>query len=186
MNLNNEQSPKSLCVFCGAQNAVPEKHLDMGEVFGKAMVEKSYTLVYGAGDCGVMGKVANSVLGNGGSVVGVFPVGLREIESEHQSLSEIILVNTMHERKQVMFDRSDAIIVLPGGFGTMDEFFEVLTWKQIRFHNKPIVVFNHEGYWDPLLKLMDNIVDTGFAAKVSATLYKVVDNIEDVFTAIHD
>ena len=104
------------------------------------------------------------------------PGSLRNIENEHQSLTEIIIVNTMHERKMGMFERSDAFIVFPGGFGTMDEMFEILTWKQLQLHDKPVVIFNYEHYWDPLIALMKNIIETGFAqARKSATYYHVVD-----------
>src|SRR5476651_2736018 len=101
---------KAVCVFCGASNNIPKKFLDIGAEFGKILAKKDITLVYGGGDCGVMGAVANSTMNAGGHVTGVFPVSLRNIENEHQSLSEIIIVNTMHERKQNMFERSDAFI----------------------------------------------------------------------------
>lgn len=175
---------KAVCVFCGAQNAVPKAHLEEGATFGRLLAEKDISLVYGGGDCGVMGAVANSVLKNKGKVIGVFPVSLRHIESEHQNLTEIIMVQGMHERKQTMFDHSDAIVVLPGGFGTMDEMFEILTWKQLRFHDKPVVIFNHLGYWDPLVSLMDNIINTGFARGETRGLYKVAETLDEVFEAL--
>ena len=175
---------KSVCVFCGAQDKVPQAHLDAGTAFGKLLAERDITLVYGGGDCGIMGRVANASLKNKGKVIGVFPMSLKNLESEHQGLTEIIMVGTMHERKQIMFERSQAVVVLPGGFGTMDEMFEILTWKQLRLHNKPIVIFNHQGYWDPLVKLMDNIIGSGFATKETATYYKVVDTLEGIFDAM--
>jgi len=172
--------PKSVCVFCGASNNIPKKFLDIGATFGQLLASRGITLVYGGGDCGVMGAIANASLKTGGHVTGVFPVSLRNIENEHQSLSEIIIVNTMHERKQCMFDRTDAFVVFPGGFGTMDEMFEILTWKQLLLHNKPVVIFNYQGYWDPLIALMKNIIETGFAKPETATYYHVVTEVEEI------
>lgn len=175
---------KALCVFCGASNAAPREHLEAGAVFGSMLAQRGVRLVYGGGDCGVMGTVANAVLKGGGKVTGVFPMSLKNIESEHASLSEIIMVESMHERKRVMFERSEAIVVLPGGFGTMDEMFEIITWKQLRFHEKPIVIFNHKGYWDTLVALMDNIINTGFAREETRGYYTIVNSLEDIFKAV--
>jgi uncharacterized protein (TIGR00730 family) len=176
--------PKSVCVFCGAQNSVPDKHLKMGEEFGRMLAEKGIAMVYGGGDCGIMGRVANASMKHKGKVLGVFPMALKSIENEHPGLTETIIVEGMHERKKIMFDRSEALVVLPGGFGTMDEMFEVITWKQIGLHSKPIVIFNHDGYWDPLAGLMDNIINTGFALKETRHYFKIVTSLEDLFRAI--
>ncbi len=175
---------EAVCVFCGASNNAPKEHLEVGTQFGTALAKKGVRLVYGGGDCGVMGTVANSVLRNNGRVTGVFPRSLKNIESEHASLTEIIMVESMHERKRIMFERSDAIVVLPGGFGTMDEMFEIITWKQLEFHNKPVVIFNHMGYWDPLVALMENIISKGFAKQETRDLYKVVDSVEGIMGEI--
>lgn len=175
---------KSVCVFCGASNNIPKKFLDIGAAFGQMLAKRDITLVYGGGDCGVMGAIANASLKAQGHVTGVFPVSLRNIENEHQSLSEIIIVNTMHERKQCMFDRTDAFVVFPGGFGTMDEMFEILTWKQLLLHNKPLVIFNYEHYWDPLIALMKNIIETGFAKAETATYYHVVTELEQILDVL--
>jgi uncharacterized protein (TIGR00730 family) len=175
---------KSLCVFCGASNAVDKKYLEIGAQFGQMLAQREVTLVYGGGDCGVMGAVANATMKSGGHVTGVFPVSLHNIENEHQSLSEIIIVNTMHERKQNMFERSDAFIVFPGGFGTMDEMFEILTWKQLLLHDKQVVIFNYQGYWDPLIALMKNIIEQKFAKAEVATYYHVVDELEGIFDVL--
>jgi uncharacterized protein (TIGR00730 family) len=176
--------PKSVCVFCGAQNSIPKVHIDAGKIIGKKLAEKKITMVYGGGDCGLMGTVANESMKNGGHVVGVFPMALKNIENEHDDLSEIIIVEGMHERKKIMFDRSEALLVLPGGFGTLDEMFEVITWKQIGLHKKPIVIFNHEGYWDHLAILMENIIIKGFARPETRTFYQVVTTIDDAFAAM--
>ena len=175
---------KSVCVFCGASNSVDKKFLDAGTEFGKLLAARDITLVYGGGDCGVMGAVANSTMKNGGYAIGVFPRSLRNIENEHKSLTEITIVDTMHERKQNMFERSDAFIVFPGGFGTMDEMFEIITWKQLMLHNKPIVIFNYQGYWDPLIALMKNIIENRFAKAEVTTYYHVVDKLEDIIDVL--
>lgn len=179
-----KSSQKSLCVFCGASNAVDKKYLNAGAEFGKMLAARSTTLVYGGGDCGVMGAVANSTMREGGHVTGVFPRSLRNIENEHQSLTEIIIVDTMHERKMNMFELSDAFIVFPGGFGTMDEMFEILTWKQLLLHNKPVVIFNYQGYWDPLIALMKNIIEQQFAKAEVATYYHVVTELDEIFDVL--
>ncbi len=176
---------KAVCVFCGARNEVPQTHLDVGKAFGTLLAARGIRLVYGGGDCGVMGAVANSVLKNKGLVTGVFPRSLKNLESEHASLSEIIMVESMHERKRIMFERSDAIVVLPGGFGTMDEMFEIITWKQLKFHEKPIVILNHEGYWNPLVELMESIINAGFARSETRSLYTVVDSIDAVIKQVN-
>lgn len=175
---------KSVCVFCGASNDVAKKFLDIGADFGKLLAARDITLVYGGGDCGIMGAVANSTMKHDGHVTGVFPVSLRNIENEHQSLTEIIIVNTMHERKQLMFERSDAFIVFPGGFGTMDEMFEILTWKQLLLHEKEIVIFNYQGYWDPLIALMHSIIENGFAKPETATYFHVVTELEQIIDVL--
>ncbi len=175
---------KSVCVFCGASNNVPQTFLDIGAEFGKMLAQREIRLVYGGGDCGVMGAVANATMKAGGAVTGVFPVSLRNIENEHQSLTEIIIVNTMHERKMGMFERTEAFVVFPGGFGTMDEMFEILTWKQLKLHDKPVIIFNYKGYWDPLIALMKNIIEVGFAKAEVTTFYHVVTELEEIMDII--
>ncbi len=176
--------PRSLCVFCGAQNAVPKHFIAMASYFGEEVARRGMKLVYGGGDCGLMGAAANAAMAGGGHVTGVFPISLRSLENEHKTLSEIVIVGSMHERKKLMFDLSDAFVVLPGGFGTMDETFEILTWKQLQLHHKPILIVNYEHYWSPLVTLMENIMLTGFAKRENAALYTVVDSVDSLFTAL--
>ncbi len=174
---------EAICVFCGAQDAVPDHHLELGTQLGREIARAEKTLVYGGGDCGVMGAVANATMEEDGFVTGVFPRSLRNIENEHTSLSEIIIVDTMHERKQIMYQRSDVFVILPGGFGTMDEMFEILTWKQLRLHDKPVIIFNHDGYWDHLIALMDNIITNGFARPQTRELYEVITDYDMLLQA---
>jgi uncharacterized protein (TIGR00730 family) len=178
------RKPETLCVFCGASNAAPKPHLDAGAEFGRQLAVRDIHLIYGGGDCGIMGAIANGVMNHKGKVTGIFPVNLRNLEVEHTGLTETIIVDSMHERKQMMYERAEAFVVFPGGFGTMDEMFEVITWKQLFIHQKPIVIFNHLGYWDPLVALMDNIISNRFAQKEVAGYYKVVTEMDAIFDAI--
>ena len=179
------KTKKSICVFCGASNNVDKKYLEIGAKFGQILAKNDITLVYGGGDCGIMGAIANGTMKAGGHVTGVFPISLRNIENEHKSLSEIVIVDTMHERKQHMFDLSDAFVVFPGGFGTMDEFFEILTWKQLKLHHKPIVIFNYEHYWDPLIALTSNIINQGFAKPETAGYFVIEDKVEAILEVLN-
>lgn len=178
------QNSKSLCVFCGASNNVDSKFLEMGSAFGALLAQRGINLVYGGGDCGMMGAVATAVMAHGGHATGVFPKSLRGLEKEQQGLNEIIYVDTMHQRKFTMFDRSDAFAILPGGFGTMDEMFEILTWRQVHIHEKPTVIFNFDGYWSPLIALFENILEHGFAAPVTRESFTVVDEMEGILKTL--
>lgn len=175
---------RAVCVYCGAQNRVPDHYLEAGRAFGKLLVDNDITLVYGGGNSGMMGAVANSVLTNGGRVIGVFPEELRGLEAEHSALTEIYVVSGMHERKKMMFDFSDGFLALPGGFGTLDELFEMITWRQLGFHDRPIIIYNHKGYWDHWVKLTENIMKEGFAPAHTSTCYNVVNELEGILPAI--
>lgn len=174
---------RSLCVFCGAQNAVDKAHLEMGAKTGKAIADAGLRLVFGGGDCGMMGAVANAVMENGGEAIGVFPHHLRTHEAEHTGLTETIIVGSMHERKKLMFDLSDMFAILPGGFGTMDEMFEILTWRQISLHEKPVFIFNHLNYWDPLLVMMEHIIEQRFAKPINREFYDTFQTLESMMDA---
>ena len=117
----------------------------------------------------------------GGEAIGVFPRSLGRIEVEHRGLTKMHMVDSMHERKQIMYDNAETFVILPGGFGTLDEMFEVLTWRQIKIHQKSIIIFNHEGYWDHLITLMDNIIETGFAKPLNREFYTVVNTREELY-----
>ncbi len=175
---------QSVCVFCGAQNAVPKIHLDMAHELGVDLAKNNKQLVYGGGDCGLMGAVANGALEGGGKVIGVFPRSLGRIEVEHKGLSEMHFVDTMHERKQIMYDNADTFVVLPGGFGTLDEMFEVITWRQIGIHEKFVIIYNHEGYWDHLIGLMEHMIDQKFAKPVTRDFYTVVNTKDELYALL--
>lgn len=172
---------RSICVFCGAQNAVPKEHLDMAAELGRDMGRAGKQLVYGGGDCGLMGAVANGCLEAGGSAIGVFPRSLGRIEVEHKGLTKMFMVDSMHERKQLMYDHADTFVILPGGCGTLDEMFEVITWRQIKIHEKHVIIYNHQGYWDHLIQMLDHMVALGFARPETRQFYTVVNTKEELY-----
>lgn len=153
----------SLCVFCGARLGLNPGHATAARDLGQAIARQGWRLVYGAGDVGLMGEVARAAQASGATTLGVIPTHLLQMEVGKRDLSTLIITENMHERKKVMFMNSDAIAVLPGGAGSLDEFFEVLTWAQIGLHHKPILLLNIEGYWQPLIGLLDHVVSQGFA-----------------------
>lgn len=154
---------KSICVYCGSRDGDDPAFAAAAETLGTGIATRGWRLVYGAGDIGLMGRVARSVQDAGGQTFGVIPTHLMSLEVGKRDLTSFVVTETMHERKKVMFMNADAVVVLPGGAGTLDEFFEVLTWRQLGLHEKPIVLLNVAGYWDPLLKILDDIVARGFA-----------------------
>ncbi len=141
-------------------------------------------MVFGGGRVGLMGIAADAAHAAGGEVIGVIPRHLKDIEAAHHGVSELIVVEGMHARKQKMFELSDAFAVLPGGLGTLDEAIEVITWKQLGLHHKPIVLLDCHGYWEPFAKLVENAVAERFAAPEARDLFTVVHNVEDIFAAI--
>ena len=161
---------KSICVFCGANfNADPLLKKAIEEL-AEIMVNQNITLVYGGGKVGVMGMMADAILSKGGKVEGVIPKFLMTEEIAHPALTKLHVVETMHARKQLMSDLSDGFITLPGGLGTMEEFFEVLTWLQLGLHNKPVAILNVNGYYDLLLKQVDVMVEQKFLKQVNREL----------------
>ena len=161
---------KSVSVFCGANfNGDPAILKAVNDLAG-VFVEKEITLVFGGGRVGVMGLIADAVLDRGGKAVGVIPQFLIDKEVGHTGLTELIITSNMHERKQKMADLSDGVITLPGGFGTLEEFFEVLTWLQLGLHNNPVGLLNIDGFYDPLLAQMDIMVDKKFLKPLNRDL----------------
>ncbi len=172
---------KSLCVYCGSQVGDDAAFAETAKAFGASLARRDITLVYGAGGIGIMNVIANAVLAEGGRVIGVIPEHLARIEVQHAGLTDTIVVDSMHARKQVMFERADGFVILPGGFGTLDELFEILTWRQIGLHDKPIVLLDDRGYWRPLRALLDHVVAHGFAGASAPTLYAVAETIDAVY-----
>lgn len=161
---------KRICVFCGSANGTRASYVESAQAIGVVMAQRGIGLVYGGGHVGLMGVVADAVMNFGGEAIGVIPTALYQKEVGHNGLTELRIVTNMHERKAMMAELSDAFLALPGGFGTLEEFAEVLTWAQLGLHAKPFGLLNVEGYYDPLLTLFDHMVTEGFARKAHRAL----------------
>lgn len=174
------QVVQTVCVYCGASAGREAAFTDYARAFGTACAARGLGIVFGGGGIGLMGSVADAALAGGGRVVGVIP---RSMESEVPAtgLTELIVVDDMHARKRKMFELADAFVSLPGGLGTLDETVEMVTWRQLGLHDKPIVLANCGGYWEPLVTLFDQVVATGFAHGDAADLYAVAASVDDVF-----
>ena len=168
---------RSVCVFCGSRPGLNPAHAATARAFGAALAAEGWRLVYGAGDVGLMGEVARAAQSAGAATMGVIPTHLMTRERGKRDLSQLVVTEDMHERKKVMFMNSDAIVVLPGGAGSLDEFFEVLTWRQIGLHRKPIFLLDTDGYWQPLAALIRHIIDEGFAEETMQDYYITVPDL---------
>jgi uncharacterized protein (TIGR00730 family) len=175
---------KALCVYCGSSGDVDPAHLKAACKTGRLAAERGIAIVFGGGHVGMMGALADGALEAGGQVIGIIPEILRKREVAHAGASDMIVVDSMHTRKRQMFERSDAFCTLPGGMGTLDETFEIITWKQIGLHDKPIVLANLGGYWDPLLAMLAHQREAGYIRPQHAGLYRVVERVESIFDAI--
>ncbi|MCY3877689.1 MAG: TIGR00730 family Rossman fold protein [Rhodobacteraceae bacterium] len=180
-----EQIP-SVCLFCGSRNGSKPEFRNAAMRFGSLVAAEDWRLVYGAGDVGLMGAAAQAAISAGGTVYGVMPRHLFEMEVARNDLDTLIITDTMHERKMNMFENSDAIVALPGGLGTLDEFFEVLTWRQLGLHSKPLLLLNIDHYWDGLFRLMNDIIESGFADEDIREVYRVVTSPEAVIRELRN
>lgn len=174
----------SLCVYCGSRTGDDAAHAEAAHKLGATIAGAGIRMVFGGGAIGLMGVAARAALAAGGEVIGVIPRHLDEVEVGMADASELIVVDNMHERKRRMFDLSDAFVILPGGVGTLDEAFEIITWRQLGLHDKPIVLLDHRSYWRPFLALIDNTVDAGFVSASIKSLYTVVTEVDQVLPAI--
>lgn len=175
---------RSLCVLCGSREGIDPVYRAAALRLGQLIGEHGVRLVYGGGSIGLMGVIADAVIAAGGDVVGVIPDFLIRYEVGHQRLTDLVVTDSMHDRKRRMFEMADAFVILPGGLGTLDETFEIITWKQLRLHDSPIVVLDVNGYWSPLLNLIEAIIATGFAHPEVAELITVVETPEQVLRAL--
>lgn len=170
----------SLCVYCGSRFGQNGRFKKIAKDFGHILASEKIRLVYGGGNVGLMGTIANSVMTNGGDVTGIIPRHLDEEEVGLKDATDFFVVDNMHERKRMMFDHSDVFVALPGSIGTLDETIEVITWKQLQLHAKPIIIVNVDHYWDPLLTLIDNFISQEFTSPATRDLFHVVERVEDV------
>lgn len=171
---------KRICVFCGSSPGKRKDYTKAAEQLGNTLLQKGIGLVYGGGDVGLMGKLAHIVFEGGGEVIGVIPKALAEKEVAYTKLSDLRIVDSMHERKALMAELSDAFVALPGGLGTVEEFFEILTWTQLGIHNKPCGILNICGYYDNILKFLDLAVDENFINRKHKSMLMIDKNPESL------
>lgn len=177
---------KKICVFCGSSDGKSSKYLDLGKAVGELIAKNNCGLVYGGGKVGIMGAVANSVLENGGEVIGVIPKSLVSKEVAHFEVTKLHVVESMHERKKMMYDFSEAFLVLPGGMGTLDEMFEILTWAQLKLHSKPVYILNEFGFYDSLIQFLQTACEQGFIREEHLKLFQVINKIDAITNLLHN
>ncbi|MEM1313084.1 MAG: TIGR00730 family Rossman fold protein [Pseudomonadota bacterium] len=177
-------APYSVCVYCGSRAGDDPGFMAEATALGRGLAERGMRLVYGAGDVGLMGAVADAAIAAGGQTLGVIPRHLQAREVGKPGLTTYIATETMHERKKVMFMNCDAVVALPGGPGTLDELFEALTWRQLGLHETPIFCVNVNGYWDPLLGLIEHLAQRGFCERSFLSFMTAVPSVAGVFEAL--
>ncbi|MFN3614225.1 MAG: TIGR00730 family Rossman fold protein [Rubrimonas sp.] len=175
---------ESVCVYCGSRHGDDPAFTAEARALGRGLAQRGLRLVYGAGDVGLMGEVARAAMGAGGKAVGVIPKHLLAMEVGYRDLTAMIVTDTMHERTKIMFANAEATVVLPGGPGTLDEMFEVLTWRQLGLHANPLFLVNVRGYWDPFLALVDHAIARGFAQASFRDFITITDGAEQTLAAI--
>ena len=177
---------KKVCVYCASSSKVNSQYVETARKLGKILAENDLELVYGGGSVGLMGVLADSVLENGGRVTGVIPRFMVEVEWQHNGLTELVLTETMHERKEKMAELADAVVALPGGCGTMEELLEMITWKQLGIHSQPIVIVNVNGYYTHLLAQFQQAADELFMRPQHLEMWSVVTDADEVLRAIEN
>ncbi len=175
---------RQVCVFCGSRPGVDPAHAAAARELGAALAARNLTLITGGGRVGLMGEVAAAALAAGGQVTGVIPQALSAKEIALEDATDLVVVGTMHQRKQLMADRADAFVALPGGFGTMDELFEILTWAQLGIHTKPVALLNIAGFYDPLLAWADHMAREGFLRPEHRAMLLSADTLDGLFAAL--
>lgn len=171
---------RSVSVFCGSKNGSDPLFCEQAKQIGSILAEKKITLIYGGGNKGIMGAVANAVLEKHGKVIGIMPKLLALPEHLHRGITEMIEVEDMHTRKRMLYEKCDAALVLPGGFGTMDEFFEMLTWNQLKIHNKKIIILNTRGFYDPLIAFLQAMEKANFLYSKIADCLMIISSPEEL------
>lgn len=175
---------RSVCVYCGSSSRGPESHRNAARRLGRLLAEDGVTLVFGGGHIGLMGEAADGALAAGGTVIGVIPTFLRDLELAHDGCTEMIVTDSMHARKEKMAELADGFAVLPGGLGTLDEAFEIITWRQLRLHDKPIVLLDQDGYWRPLRAMLTAAAEANYMRPEQADLLLAVDVPDQVLPAL--
>jgi len=175
---------RSICVYCGSKQGDDPVFSEAAHRFGTALAENNLRLVYGGGDFGLMGTVAQACLGAGGKTLGIIPKHIVTNQKANVTIGDVIVTDTMHERKKVMFMNADAIVALPGGIGTMDELIEVISWRQLGLHKKPVVIMNVADYWSPLLAMLDNSIVRDFTDPYINSFYRVTQTAAETIDLI--
>ena len=176
----------SVCVYCGSSSLVAPAFKTSANILGTELARQGVSVVYGGGHVGLMGIVADSALKAGGKVYGIIPEHIRAQEVQHMGLTELHVVTDMHTRKRMMVERAEAFVILPGGLGTLDEAFEIITWKKLKLHNKPIIILNQDGYWNDMLALIDKTIAEGFSQAPDRLLFDVTDSVEGVLALLNE
>lgn len=177
---------RTVCVYCGSHEGTNPAYVNSAQILGKAMAKAGVRLVYGGASIGVMGAVARAVLDNGGEVTGIIPKFLTELEGTYTDVTELVITDDMHDRKQQMFDRADGFVALPGGIGTLEELVEMMTWLQLGQHRKPIVVANIAGFWQPFVDLIEHMGDEGFITNRLPISFEVTDKAEEILPLLNN
>jgi uncharacterized protein (TIGR00730 family) len=177
---------RKICVYCGSSGGVDPAFIAAARRFGQILAENGIGLVYGGGDLGLMGAVAHAVLEAGGHVTGIIPRFLQRLENMLESVQDLQIVEDMHERKRLMFEKADAFVALPGGIGTLEELVEQLTWAQLQRHDKPVLIADIAGFWQPLLALLDHMREQGFIRPQLEARYLVCDTVEDILPRLEE
>ena len=174
----------NICVFSGSSSATSPELLHMAERIGAMIAARQMGMIYGGGSTGMMGASASGAMSHGGTVHGIIPRFLQNLEIANEEISQLTITENMHQRKQMMYEEADAFIVLPGGFGTMEEMIEVLTWCQLKVINKSIFIFNPDGYWDHMLAMFDHAAKTGFILHQHTSLVQPLSSLTDIADAL--
>jgi uncharacterized protein (TIGR00730 family) len=177
-------SPRSIAVFCASADGASPIYREIAEHLGRVLAERSIGLIYGGAKVGLMCAVAEAALAAGGKVVGVIPEVLVDLEVSHQGITELHVVDTMHTRKALMGEKADAFLILPGGFGTFEEMFEVLAWQTLKLHSKPVLLLNINNFYDPLLTFLDHCVAEGMLKQKSREILLVAPTVEDALSQL--
>ncbi len=176
----------SVTVYCSSSDLAPREYFTAAEDLGRALAKRNIGLVFGGGSVGLMGCIADAVMKEGGTVKGIIPRFLEEREVAHYGLSELHVVETMHERKMKLAEWGDAYLVLPGGFGTLDELIEVITWKHLGHHHKPIILLNLKGFWNPLLLFFKRIAGEHMVTEQYGSYYSICNSVEEVLEILEN